>query len=161
MSQQQQLQLLRATRPRKQPHQRERVPRNELHERPEQRPLPLDRRREPPNLPSHHRESANRAPDEFANPTRASNQTSANRFRTTRYTNDRSKDPFLSSVVTTRRSYRAHHWQACERGRMSLRTLRGSRQHRDPEAAFTDEVDQVALARSPPSMCGAHSRKGG
>ena len=37
------LQLLRATRPPQQPHQREQVPHNEIHERPEQAALPRPR----------------------------------------------------------------------------------------------------------------------
>src|SRR5918994_4577347 len=70
VSQDQDLQLLRAARPGQQRHQREQVTDGEIHKRPQQaRPLPLedDKRPEttrPPSQPS------TKAPNQFANPTR-------------------------------------------------------------------------------------------
>jgi hypothetical protein len=67
MTQKQDLELLRATRPRQQPHQREQSPRHQMHERPDQGNPCLDRRQEPRTYPAGR---VPRAADEFANPTR-------------------------------------------------------------------------------------------
>src|SRR5919106_833790 len=65
MAQQQDLELLRATRPRQQPHQREQIPPHEIHESPEQAASLTTARIS--NLTSRTRTESR---DEFANPTR-------------------------------------------------------------------------------------------
>jgi hypothetical protein len=65
MAKDEDLQLLRTTRPPQQPDQREQVPDNEIHERPEQVQPPSITARAP-NLASRQLEEA---ADEFANPT--------------------------------------------------------------------------------------------
>ena len=67
MAKDENLQLLGATPPPHQPHQREQVPDNEIDERPEQAAL-LDHGNRAPNLASPARQ---RAANEFANPTRS------------------------------------------------------------------------------------------
>src|SRR5436309_14944894 len=67
MAKDENLQLIGATPPPHQPHQREQVPDNEIDERPEQAAL-LDHGNRAPNLAS---PACQRAANEFANPTRS------------------------------------------------------------------------------------------
>ena len=56
MAEDENLQLLRATRPPQQPHQREQIPGSEIHKRPEQAALPRPRQSAEPSEPSAPRE---------------------------------------------------------------------------------------------------------
>jgi hypothetical protein len=154
MTQQQNLQLLRETWPRRQPRQRKQISREQIHRRPEQAPLP----RPPANAPNLTSRGEQRATEEFANPTRCCRTTrtssrwrcSADERRPLRRPGDTGRLPLRRGGICAAEEIRRDNDR--ESPLLGDRTRHGG--------LWQLRLDAAAATRRSPSRCGRYTRTG-